>query len=79
MLRTATVWCVADSVRCQERQMREVMLQSGVTLRNWSTVSSTLSRTWSTGGDAGGGGWVSSSICGRFDGGWSSSYVPMSL
>jgi hypothetical protein len=73
MLRTATEWRVAESARCQERQTREAALRSRGASRNWSTVSSTLWRTWSAGGDARGVGWFSSSIRGRFGGGWSSS------
>jgi hypothetical protein len=62
-LRTATESRVADSARCQERQTSEAALRSRGASRNWSTVSSTLSSTWSAGGDA----------HGRLGGGWSSS------
>ena len=62
-LRTATDSRVADSALCQERQTREAALLSRGASRNWSTVSSTLSSTWSAGGDA----------HGRLGGGWSSS------
>jgi hypothetical protein len=62
-LRTATDSRVADSALCQERQTREAALLSRGASRNWSTVSSTLSSTWSAGGDG----------LGRLAGGWSSS------
>lgn len=76
-LRTATDSRVADSALCQERQTREAALLSRGASRNWSTVSSTLSSTWSAGGDGLGrlgGGWSGGGDgLGRLAGGWSSS------
>jgi hypothetical protein len=70
-LRTATEARVADSARLHERHTSDAAHRSRAESRNWSTVSRTLSSTWSGGGDARG------RFCAGSGGGWSSSSSDM--